>query len=68
MAAPVRVTVYDLSGRFVRTLVDSQLEAGLYAEVWNGCDAAGLAVGSGVYLYRLETGDGILEGKMLLVR
>ncbi|MBU8871279.1 MAG: S8 family serine peptidase [Gemmatimonadales bacterium] len=65
---PVRLDVFNLKGQLVRTLVDSHLEAGPHAEVWNGCDVTGLEVGSGVYLYRLETGEGVLEGKMLLVR
>ena len=63
-----RLDVFDVKGQLVRTLVDSRLEAGPHSEIWNGRDAAGLEVGSGVYLYRLDTADGIWEGKMLLVR
>ncbi len=65
---PVRLEVFDIKGQLVRSLVDSHLDAGLHAEVWNGRDASGLEVGSGVYLYRLRTSDEVLEGKMLLVR
>lgn len=48
-AADVRVTVYDLAGRLVATLVDEQTEAGTHEVQWN---ASGLAAGT--YFYRIE--------------
>ncbi|MEM1269238.1 MAG: spondin domain-containing protein [Bacteroidota bacterium] len=53
----VRLNVYDLTGRLVTTLVSGEQPAGSYQTQWNGLDARGQLVGSGVYLYRLE-GDG----------
>ena len=67
-SGPVRLDVFDVKGQLVRTLVDCHLEAGLYAELWDGRNAAGRVVGSGVYMYRLGTANGVWEGKMLLVR
>ncbi|NOT34251.1 MAG: T9SS type A sorting domain-containing protein [Candidatus Eisenbacteria bacterium] len=49
--------IFDVSGRRVRTLVDGMLQAGTHSERWNGRDAAGRPVASGVYLYRLRAGS-----------
>jgi len=64
----VRVTVHDLGGRAVRVLADELLPAGRQEFSWDGRDAAGRPVGSGVYLYRLETSAGIATGRMTLVK
>ena len=67
-AQPVRLAIYDASGRVVATLVDGALAAGDHAVEWDGRDDAGRAVASGVYSYRLETDDGQLTRRMLLVK
>lgn len=54
--APVRVDVYDVAGRLVRTLIDGREPGGAHSVRWNGCDADGRAVSSGVYLVRLSAG------------
>ncbi|GIV60712.1 MAG: hypothetical protein KatS3mg043_1801 [Rhodothermaceae bacterium] len=65
---PVRLTVYDLLGRTVRTLVDGFRPAGRHRASWDGRNEAGDAVAGGVYLYRLEAG-GHTEGRLMtLVR
>ncbi|MCB1184541.1 PQQ-dependent sugar dehydrogenase [bacterium] len=64
---PTRLEVFDAAGRLVRTLVDEVLVAGEYVASWNGTDAAGRPVPSGVYLYRLRNGDVDLSRKMLLL-
>lgn len=53
-AGAVRLAVYDVAGRHVRTLVDGAVEAGDHLAAWDGCDERGVAVGSGVYLARLQ--------------
>jgi hypothetical protein len=53
-AGPVRLTVYDISGKLVRTLVDEPREAGRHKVTWQGDDEAGHPVASGVYLYQLD--------------
>lgn len=53
-AGPCRVTVHDLQGRLVRTLVDRAMAAGRHEETWDGLDDAGRRVASGVYVARLE--------------
>jgi hypothetical protein len=59
----VRLTVYDLRGRLVKTLVDRTMEAGAYAI---GFDGRGLP--SGAYHYRLETGGVTVTRKMTLLK
>jgi flagellar hook assembly protein FlgD len=67
-ARPVRLAVYDLAGRLVRRLVDRTLEAGRHNTVWDGRDQRGLRVASGVYFYRLESGDLLRTRKMVLLK
>jgi len=56
-ATHVRLAVYDVLGREVVALVDERREPGCYAVAWDGRDAAGRSVASGVYVVRLEAGD-----------
>jgi hypothetical protein len=70
VAAPGRVTlvVYDIAGRQVRVLVDDMRRASRYEVTWDGKDGGGRAVASGLYLYKLETGQGSVTKKMILLR
>ncbi|HRX50423.1 MAG TPA: C25 family cysteine peptidase [Candidatus Krumholzibacteria bacterium] len=63
-----RLRVFDLQGRLVRTLVDGVLPAGFHEVAWRGRDDRDRAVGSGVYLYRLEAGGVAAQGRMTLVK
>jgi len=65
---PVHLQVFDLRGRLVRTLVDGPREAGLQRVTWDGRDARGARVASGVYLYRIQAGDWVDQRKMTLVK
>ncbi len=62
----VKVAVYDLSGRRVRTLVGGQVPPGRHVAVWDGTDEGGQRVASGVYFYRLEM-PGIFEQKKMIL-
>lgn len=64
----VRLTVIDAAGRLVKTLVSDPLSPGLQQAVWDGTDANGSPVSSGVYFYRLRAGKTILTKKMILVK
>lgn len=69
VAAPARVTIHDVAGRLVRTLVDgSLLEAGLHEATWDGRDASGQAAAAGTYLCRLEAGGAIVTRGMTLLK
>lgn len=63
--AHVRIDVYNVAGRLVRTVVDEPVGAGYNQAVWNGLDAAGHRVASGVYMYRMTAGD--FESKRMMV-
>jgi len=63
-----RLDVFNLLGQRVITLVDRYMPAGDHTALWNGFDAAGRAVPSGVYLYRLESGTHIARMKMTLTK
>ena len=60
--------VYSVSGALVRTLVEKQLPAGRYRTLWDGRDAGGRPVASGVYIYRLTEGERNLSRKMSLLK
>ncbi|MCK5407239.1 MAG: T9SS type A sorting domain-containing protein, partial [Candidatus Krumholzibacteria bacterium] len=64
----VRLSVYDATGRLVRTLVDDTKGFGTHSVEWNGTDNLGNEVGSGVYFYRLETGKFQQSRKMVLLK
>ena len=64
----VRLTVYDILGREVVRLIDQTQAAGYHEVVWNGLDAAGNSVSSGIYLYRLQAGSYSRVNKMILSR
>ena len=64
----VRITVYDLSGRLVRTLVDEELPGGTYMAVWHGRDDTGKRMSSGVYFYRIEIGNYRVDRKMVRLK
>ena len=66
MSASLRV--FDLRGRLVRTLIDGPRVAGPQSVVWDGRDARGARVSSGVYLYRLQAGELVEQHKMTLVK
>ncbi|RMH71782.1 MAG: T9SS C-terminal target domain-containing protein [Gemmatimonadetes bacterium] len=64
----VRLTIYDVSGHLVTTLVEGEREAGYHQVKWNGTNDQNQAVGSGLYFYRLETSNEQLVNSMLLLR
>jgi len=59
------LTVHNLLGQKVRTLVDEELTAGVHRIRWDGCDDLGRPQGSGVYFYRLEGGGTAQVRKMI---
>ena len=67
-AHEVDLRLYNLVGQEVLQLATGAREAGLYSLLWDGTDAQGQLLASGVYLYRLETGDRTLTRSLLLLR
>jgi len=66
--AAVRLEVLDPQGRLVRVLLDRVLDAGAHRVPWDGRDAAGRAVVSGVYFYRLQADGSLLTRKLTVLR
>lgn len=64
----VKLTVYNILGQRIVDLVDGDRSAGFHAVTWDGRNAHGVAVASGIYLYRLETPLGIQTRKMVLLK
>ncbi|MFC1573279.1 right-handed parallel beta-helix repeat-containing protein, partial [Candidatus Eisenbacteria bacterium] len=67
-SAPVVLNVYDVSGRLIRTLVDSPQPAGSYSVPWDGTDQMGHPMHDGIYLYQLRVGEEKLAKRVVLVR
>ena len=67
-AAQVRLAIYNVLGQEVRVLVDAVENAGIYSAKWDGRDAFGHEVTTGMYLYRLEAGSNLAVRKMMLVK
>jgi hypothetical protein len=65
--SPVTLGVYDVTGRSVASLANHPHTPGIYHFNWNGRDAVGRRVASGVYFYRLEIGDWSITRKLLKV-
>jgi hypothetical protein len=66
--ASVKLAIFDVSGKLIRTLVDAEMAPGHKSVGWDGRDTAGREVASGVYFYRLETPEFGQSRKMLLLR
>ncbi|MFH0992673.1 MAG: lamin tail domain-containing protein [bacterium] len=64
----VQLQVYNSIGQRVRTLVNSEQQAGSHVLVWDGKDNSGRDVSSGTYFYELVTGTYAKSAKMLLLR
>lgn len=64
----VTVQIFDIRGRWVRTLVDESLEAGAHAPEWDGTTADLRAAASGTYFYRIVAGPQQETGKILLAK
>jgi hypothetical protein len=67
-SSEVKLTVYDLSGRRVATLVNQVKDPGVYQEKYRLVDDSGRPLPAGVYLYRLEAGADVATKKMVVAR
>ncbi|MDI3503237.1 MAG: hypothetical protein PWP64_173 [Candidatus Cloacimonadota bacterium] len=64
----VRLSVYNIKGQKVKSLLQDTLAAGEYNKVWNGRDEHNRAVSSGLYFFRLETEDSVYIRKAMLMK
>ena len=64
----VMLTIYDLNGKEINQIVNSNQPAGFQSVVWNATDYFGRTVGAGVYLYQIQAGDFKDTRKMVLLK
>jgi hypothetical protein len=64
----IELSVYNLLGQRVATLVDEPMNPGVYRAVWYGTDQAGRRVASGIYFYRLKADQFLKTKKMVLLK
>jgi len=65
---PVNISVFNIKGQKVKTLVNCVLGAGTHEAIWNGCDELGQVASSGVYFYQMTTPEKSYRRKMLLLK
>lgn len=67
-AASVRIEIFNFKGQKIKTLQNQHSTPGYYSLVWDGRDSNGNEVGSGVYLYRMNSGGYNGSGKLSLIK
>ena len=67
-AGKMALCIYNANGSLVRILAEGYHEAGRYEVSWQGVDAAGRRVASGVYFARLQTADRVQTRKLVLLK
>ena len=66
--AQVSITIYNMMGRVVKTLINNQQTAGYRSTQWNATNDAGSPVSAGIYLYMIQAGDFRQTKKMVLLK
>ncbi|MFH1195699.1 MAG: T9SS type A sorting domain-containing protein [bacterium] len=64
----VTLKIYDILGREVKSLVSSDLKAGIHNITWDGNNNYGMKVSTGTYIYRIQAGDFVQSKKMILLK
>lgn len=64
----VFLEIFDIFGKKIKTLVDDEIDSGIYQFTWNGTDDLNNQVASGIYFYRLIVGKNSQTKKMILIR
>ena len=63
----IRIMIYDIMGRRIRTLVDMKQKVGYWSIHWNGTNDTGSPVPAGIYLYKIQVGKLSQTKKMVLL-
>ena len=64
----VTITIYDMPGRQVKTLINQTQDAGYKSVIWNATNNYGKPVSAGIYLYQIQAGEYISTKKMVLLK
>lgn len=67
-SSPVEISIHNLKGQLMRSFSQELKAAGEYSTRWDGLDDSGCSVGSGIYLVRLKTSDGVRSAKGILLK
>ncbi len=67
-ATDVRLTIYNVLGQKVRTLINARYQSGVHEIQWDGTNDFGMPAATGVYIYRFEAGSFIKVMKMTLMK
>ena len=67
-ASDLIVSIFDATGRLINNLVNEYAEAGRYSVKWNGVDATGSGMPTGVYFIRVQSGLDMHTQKMILIK
>lgn len=68
VAGQAAITIYNLKGQMIRTIINDTVEKGTTIYTWDGTDDNGKAVASGIYMYKLETNAQSITKKMVLMK
>jgi hypothetical protein len=63
----VSLEVYNISGQLINRLLDAGVDAGIHEVRWDGSNSAGNRVAEGMYFYRLQAGNELVTGKLMLM-
>lgn len=64
----VEISIYNILGKKISTIVNETQQAGVKEVIWNGTDDLGRAVSAGIYIYQIRAGKFIESRKMVLMR
>jgi hypothetical protein len=64
----ITLTIYEIGGRRIKTLIDAERGMGWHAVQWDGANDSGNRVGSAIYHYRLTGGKKALTKKLVMLR
>ena len=64
----VNIAIYDIMGRIIKTMVNTEITAGYKSIIWNATNNQGQQVSAGLYLYTIEAGDFRQTKKMVLLK
>lgn len=67
-AGNVKLIVYNTLGQEIATIVNNELQAGSHTAIWNGNNKLGKKASSGIYFYRIQSGEFLSTKKMMLLK
>ena len=64
----MEISIYNIAGQKIRTLLSQEVPDGTHSIVWNGENDHGSTAASGIYIFKLEAGKTAMSHRMMLVR